>query len=92
VPDRRRRLWRVYAACSALQVALVLVALLGPLPDLARGALLLVVGVGLLFALGHVQAHVAFNGDLDDAERARWRVAVATVPGAVAFYWHLYVR
>lgn len=64
---------------------------LASLPDAVWGVLILLIAAGVLFALGPIHAHIALNRDLDEAERIRWRVLVWTVPGAVAFYWHLYV-
>jgi hypothetical protein len=90
--ERRRRRWRRYAAASALQAVLFAAALLVPLPNLVAVALFVVVGLLLFLAAGPVQAHVALNADLDDRERVHWRIAVAVVPGAVAYYWHLFVR
>lgn len=90
--EGRRRRWRRHAAGSALQAVLFATALLVPLPDAVALALFVAVGVLLLVALGPVQAHVALNADLDDRERVHWRIAVAVVPGAVAYYWHLFVR
>jgi hypothetical protein len=77
---------------SALQAVLFLVALFVPLPEAVTLALFAVVAVLLVLAVGPVQAHIALNGGLDDRERIHWRIAVAVVPGAVAYYWHLFVR
>jgi hypothetical protein len=90
VPVKQCRRWARYVAGSLLQVALIVPVLVAPGP--ITGALLILVGLLLFLALGPVQAHIALSPDLDDAERHRWRVLVATVPGAVAAYWLLYVR
>jgi hypothetical protein len=90
VPVEQRRRWARYVAGSLLQVALLVPVLI--MPGTLTAALLILVAVLLFLSLGPVQAHIALSPDLDDAERARWRVLVATVPGAVAAYWVLYVR
>ena len=62
------------------------------LPAAVSGALLVAVLLPAFWAWGHFQAHVAMSPDLDEADRARWRVMLACVPGAMAGYWWLYVR
>lgn len=88
---RHRRRWQRYAACSALQVLLLLPVFAG-VPTAVQVALIVVAYVIAFWAWGHVQAEIAFNPDFGDAERARWRITLACVPGAIAAYWLLYVR
>jgi hypothetical protein len=86
-----RRLRRA-AACSGLQlVSGVLVLLAGPVAGPA--AVGFVVATLLSFgAWGAFQAELALNPELDDRDRARWRMALACVPGAMALYWRRHVR
>jgi hypothetical protein len=87
-PVRARR----YALASALQAVAFVLALLGPLPAAVAAALLVVAVVLGLWMFGHAQAELAFNAELDDVERQRWRIALACVPGALALYWVLWIR
>jgi len=86
----QRRLRRA-AICSALQAAIVLAAFAGVPYDAALVALVLV-SLPLLWALGPFQADVSLNTALDEDDRRRWRIALASVPGAMALYWHRHLR
>jgi hypothetical protein len=90
--ERHRRRWRRYAAGSVLQIVAALVWWSVGSNAVADIALSAIIGLTFLWTVGHAQADLAFNHDLDDGERVRWRIAFFLVPGAVAFYWHLYVR
>jgi hypothetical protein len=88
----RSRRFRRYAIVSAVQLAVfVAVAVMR-----ADGTIALALGVAVslpaLWAWGQVHADIALNPDLDEAERVRWRIGLACVPGAIAAYWFLYVR
>ncbi|HEX8122270.1 MAG TPA: hypothetical protein VF549_13495 [Solirubrobacteraceae bacterium] len=80
------------ALFSLLQLAAVLVAFF--LPGVAKAAalVLVVAAVPFVFVWGRVQADLAMNPMLDEVERNRWRIAIWSVPGAVALYWLRYVR
>jgi hypothetical protein len=87
-PARARR----YALASAVQAVAFVLAVLGPLPAPVAAALLLVAVLLGFWMFGHAQAELAFNAELDDVERQRWRIALACVPGALALYWLLWIR
>jgi hypothetical protein len=44
------------------------------------------------WAFGTFQADIALNPYLDEAERARWRIILACVPGGQALYFVRHVR
>jgi len=90
--DATYRLLTRYAVFSVLQlVAFLAVLLLGVEEGLA-GLLFVAITLPLLWAWGHFLADIELNPFLDDPARQRWRLVVYLVPGALAFYWHRYVR
>ncbi len=62
------------------------------MPAAVATLLIVLAAAAAFWSWGHAQAHVALNPDLDEAERQRWRVVLACVPGGLAAYWFLYVR
>jgi hypothetical protein len=56
------------------------------------GAVLVVSVLLSFWGWGHMQAELALNPYLDEVRRARWRMLLACVPGAIALYWLLHVR
>jgi hypothetical protein len=74
-----------------VQAVVVIAALVGA-PASVVGAVLVVSVLLSFWALGHLQAEIALNPYLDEVGRARWRIALASVPGALALYWLLHVR
>src|SRR4051794_21908064 len=86
-----RRLTR-FAAFAVAHLALVLALLVGGVLAAQAGLVLLVASIPLLFAWGSFQTDVALNPRLDEAERARWRIAMWLLPWTIALYWHVHVR
>lgn len=72
--------------------ALVVVAAFAGLPSAVAGVVFVVSALATFWSWGHLQAEVALNVYLDDAQRARWRILLACVTGAFALYWLLHVR
>jgi hypothetical protein len=92
VSDRYASRLRRYAICSAAQAIVVVVAVAAsPLTPVAPAigfvALLL-----LFWTWGPFQAEVALNPRFDDADRRRWRLWLACVPGTAGAYWYLHIR
>ncbi len=81
-----------YAAFSLLQLIGLLVVVVAAGAAEIVGLALLAASLPVVFGWGHVQADIAFNEQIDDVQRNRWRIAVWIVPGAIALYWLLYVR
>jgi hypothetical protein len=72
--------------------AVVVIAAFAGAPSSVAGAVLVVSVLLSFWGWGHMQAELALNPDLDEARRARWRMLLACVPGAIALYWLLHVR
>jgi hypothetical protein len=83
---------RRYAALSAVQAVVVLVAALSAALTLVPGVVFVLAGVAMFWAWGPFQAEIALNERLDDISRRRWRVLLVVVPGAMALYFHRHVR
>ena len=86
--QRYRRLTR-YAVLSAVNGTIVLAALFGPTDWAAVSLLLLLLWI---WSLGHYQADVALNPNLDEDWRRRWRVLLWLTPYAIVVYWLRQVR
>jgi hypothetical protein len=90
--DRTYRRLTRYAVFSVLQLVVFLAVLLLGVEQGLAGLAFVAVTLPLLWAWGHFLADIELNPFLDDATRQRWRLAVYLVPGALAIYWHRYVR
>ena len=86
----RQRTLRRYAAFASAQSLVVVVAVVTDNDAVAIAAL--VTALPFLFAIGQYQAEATLNPVLTEPQRARWRIALFTVPWSLALYWWRYLR
>jgi hypothetical protein len=91
--DRSYRRLTRYAVFAAASAPAFLVALLSPLSRYGAAAFVFLIALPVWYlSIGPYQAEIALNPDLDETTRRWWRIALFLVPGAMALYWHRYVR